>query len=84
MVRLCALRPVNPEVLRTVLREPGWVVRYPVRRALIQNPHLPLDLAIPLAALLRRTDARTFADAPDLRPALREACAYVARTVQLS
>lgn len=84
MVRLCALRPVNPEVLRTVLREPRWVVRYAVRRALVQNPHLPLDLAIPLAALLRRTDARAFAEAPDLRPALREACAHVARDVQPS
>lgn len=77
VIRLAALRPVNPEVLRNVLRSLRWAVRYPVRTTLMQNPFLALDLAIPLAALLRRSDARKFAQAPDLRPELRAACARV-------
>ncbi len=74
LVRLCARRPIAPEVLREVARSPRWVVRYRVRLAILRNPHTPLDLALPLVAGLNAQDARTIAASEDLPRALREAC----------
>tara|TARA_B100001750_G_scaffold200862_1_gene175324 strand:- start:540 stop:1283 length:744 start_codon:yes stop_codon:yes gene_type:complete len=76
--RLASRRPVDPEILRQILAQPRWAIRYEVRLAIAQNPHLPIELAVALGALLRRSDARTLAAAPDLRPALREVCRWVA------
>ena len=76
--RLAASRPIDSAVLRQILAQPRWAVRYPIRLAVVQNPHLPLEVALPLAALLRRSDARTLAAAPDLRAPLREVCQWVA------
>ncbi|MBO6938859.1 MAG: hypothetical protein JJ863_28080 [Deltaproteobacteria bacterium] len=76
--RMASRRPIEPSVLEQILAQPRWAVRYEVRLALVQNPHLPLDRALPLAALLRRQDARTLAKAPDLRAPLREIAEWVA------
>jgi len=76
--RMASRRPIDPAVLRQILAQPRWAVRYGVRLALVQNPHLPLDQALPLTALLRRRDARTLAAAPDLRAPLREVADWVA------
>lgn len=75
---MAARRPVDPGVLDRILAHPRWAIRYEVRLALVQNPHLPLDRALPLAALLRRQDARALAKAPDLRPPLRAVADWVA------
>lgn len=76
--RLASRRPIDPEVLRQILAQPRWAVRYAVRRGILQNPHLPLEVAMALAALLRRSDASSLAAAPGLRPALREVCQWAA------
>jgi len=75
LVRLCARRPVSPEVLRQVVLAPRWIVRYRIRVAILKNPHTPLDLALPLAAGLNAQDARAIAGSLDLHQALRDACA---------
>jgi hypothetical protein len=75
LVRLCARRPVAPEVLREVVLAPRWIVRYRVRVALLKNPYTPLDLALPLAAGLNAQDAREIAASSELPQALRDACA---------
>jgi hypothetical protein len=75
LVRLCARRPIAPEVLREVARSPRWVVRYRVRVAILRHPHTPLDLALPLVAGLNAQDARTIAASEGLPRALRDACA---------
>ena len=79
VVRLAARRPIDPETLRVIFRSVRWAVRYPVRRALVQNPYCPLDLALRMALLLNASDARILAASPGLRPPLREACARMAR-----
>jgi len=75
LVRLCARRPIAPEVLREVARSPRWMVRYRVRVAILRNPHTPLDLALPLVPGLNAQDARLLAASEDLPRALRDACA---------
>lgn len=79
VVRLAARRPIDPQSLRHVFLNPRWAVRYEVRRALLQNPYCPLDVALKLVPLLKRSDAAAFARAPSLRTPIREACARVAR-----
>lgn len=78
VLRLCARRPVPPAVLREVFRSTRWIVRYPVRRAIVRNPFTPIDVALSLAALLNAQDAREVVDSPELALPLREACRRVA------
>ncbi|MFK7986920.1 MAG: hypothetical protein AB8I08_12925 [Sandaracinaceae bacterium] len=78
VVRMCARRPIHPDVLREVYLQLRWIVRYPVRRTIVRNPFAPLDMALPLCTLLNRQDAREVAASPELDLALRERCARVA------
>ncbi len=75
LVRLCARRPIAPEVLREVVLSARWIVRYRVRAAILRNPHTPLELALPLVAGLHAQDARAVAASEELPRAVREACA---------
>lgn len=78
VVRLCAQRPVAAAVLREVFRQPRWVVRYRIRRAIVRNPFSPLDIALQLASHLNSQDAKQVAASPELAVPLREACRRVA------
>lgn len=75
VVRLCARRPIVPEVLREVFRSPRWIVRYDVRLAIARNPYAPLDLALSIVPHLKAQDAREIAGSPELSEELRAACA---------
>ncbi|UJR81117.1 hypothetical protein [Sandaracinus amylolyticus] len=79
VVRLCAKRPIVPEVLREVARSSRWMVRYGVRLALARNPYTPLDVALSVVPHLNAQDARDIAGSPELHDQLREACARAAR-----
>jgi hypothetical protein len=74
IVRLCARRPVASDVLREVFLCARWIVRYPVKVALVLNPYSPLDIALQLAPLLRAQDLKRVLDATDLPPELHAAC----------
>lgn len=74
VVRLVARRPASREVQREVFSSPRWIVRYPVKVALLLNPYTPLDIALQLAPLLTMQDLKRAANAHDLREELREAC----------
>lgn len=78
VVRMCARRPIHPDVLREVYLRPRWIVRYPVRRTIVRNPFTPLDIALPLCTLLNRQDASEVAASPELDLDLRERCRRVA------
>lgn len=78
VVRLCARRPIAPEVLREVFRSTRWIVRYGVRKAIVRNPFTPVDVALQLAAHLNATDAREIVASPELAGAVRDACRRVA------
>jgi hypothetical protein len=74
IVRLCARRPVSTEVLREVFKSPRWIVRYPVKVAMVLNPYTPLDVSLQLAPHLTAPDSRRVLAAEDLADELREAC----------
>lgn len=74
VVRICAARPNHPSVLHTVYGHRRWVVRYRPRNAIVRNPDTPLDTALLLAPLLRKTELKEAASAPDLAPPLRLSC----------
>jgi hypothetical protein len=74
VVRLCARRPVAGDVLREVFRSTRWIVRYRVRKAIVLNPHAPLDVALSLAAHLTAPDAKLVVESHELAEPLREAC----------
>lgn len=79
VVRLCARRPIAPSVVRAVVVEARWMVRYDVRRAIVQNPWSPLDVALQLATHLNAQDARSVARAADLPDELRALCRRLSR-----
>ena len=74
VVRICAMRPNDPDVLRAVHRHRRWVVRYRPRHAIVRNPDCPLDVALLLAPLLRPADLKETSMASGLAPALRLSC----------
>ena len=74
VVRLCARRPNDPDVLQTVYRHRRWVVRYRPRNAILRNPDAPIDTALLLAPLLRRAELREASTSSELAPPLRLSC----------
>lgn len=74
VVRICATRPCDPEVLQTVYEHRRWVVRYRPRNAIVRNPNTPLNVALMLAPLLRPTELREASTSPELASPLRLSC----------
>ena len=74
VVRICASRPCDPQVLQTVYEHRRWVVRYRPRNAIVRNPNTPLDTALLLAPLLRPTELREAATSSELAAPLRLSC----------
>lgn len=74
VVRICAARPNHPTVLQTVYRHRRWVVRYRPRNTIVRNPDTPLDTALLLAPLLRKSELKEAAASSELAPALRLSC----------
>jgi hypothetical protein len=74
IVRLCARRPVQPEVLALVFAHARWIVRYRIRLALALNPHTPETLTLQLLPHLTTADLRAVARSGDLSPRVRAAC----------
>ncbi|MGB8331913.1 MAG: hypothetical protein WCE62_17435 [Polyangiales bacterium] len=78
VVRVCAVRPNDPQVLQSVYRHRRWVVRYRPRNAIVRNPHTPLDTALLLAPLLQKAQLEEAASSSELAPALRLSCKAIA------
>ncbi len=74
VIRICAARPSDPNVLQTVYRNRRWVVRYRPRNAIIRNPHTPVDTALLLAPLLRKTELKQAATSSELAATVRLSC----------
>jgi hypothetical protein len=74
VVRVCAARPNDPNVLQTVYRHRRWVVRYRPRNAILRNPDTQLDTALLLAPLLRKSELREAATSSELAAPLRLSC----------
>lgn len=74
VIRVCAARPNDPNVLQTVYRNRRWVVRYRPRNALVRNPDTPLGTALLLAPLLRKSELKEAAVSSELAPPVRLSC----------
>jgi hypothetical protein len=73
VVRLAARRPAEPDVLAEIARSPRWAHRVKVRMAIVLNPDTPVELSIPLLALLVRPELVLVSGASSLTPTLRAA-----------
>ncbi len=74
LVALIARRPSRPEILCEIARSPVWVHRSRVRLALILNPSMPAELAVPLASLLMRHELQLVTESTQLSDVVRTAC----------
>jgi hypothetical protein len=66
VVRIAALRPTNGRVLHEVYRCTRWISRYPVKKAIVFNPHTPADIALALLSHMMRQDLRVAATSSKL------------------
>lgn len=71
VLAVASRRPTFPECQMQVFASHRWRSRYPVKRALVMNPHTPAPLSLGIAATLRHSDLRAVARAPDLAAAVR-------------
>jgi hypothetical protein len=74
VVRVCATRPNDPNVLQAVYHNRRWVVRYRPRNAILRNPDTQLDTALLLAPLLRKRELREASTSSELAAPLRLNC----------
>jgi hypothetical protein len=73
VVRVAAMRPTRPEILRSVADHPRWSARYAGRLALGCNPYTPVPIAIRLVSTLLKQDLGDLATSAALPGALLEA-----------
>jgi hypothetical protein len=71
VVKLAASRRAGPEVLETIAQDDRWIVRYPVKVALANNPTTPARVVLGLLPYLLQQDLRAVA-AGSPRQAVRE------------
>ena len=56
VVRIAARRPARPEPLVEIWKSSRWSVRHAVRRALVFNPYLPVEVGAKIVPLLSTQD----------------------------
>lgn len=61
VVRIAANRSVSSDVLRRIGESREWMKSYAVKVVLVQNPRLPLPLALRLLPMLRESDLKRVA-----------------------
>jgi hypothetical protein len=75
VVKIAAMRPTRPDVLREISVHRKWASRYPVRKALSSNPHTPITVARRLLPTLMRQDLAGVAEAGSVPEEIREQAA---------
>ena len=73
VLRIATARRSSAAVLALLLRSPKWSRSPRIRRALVRNPRLPLQIALRLVGLLDSVELRDIAKDAHLAPQLREA-----------
>lgn len=71
VVKIAALRPTRPEILRLISKHRRWASRYHVRKALTCNPYTPHQIARRLMSTLMMQDVRLLFNMGALPPPLR-------------
>ncbi len=72
VIRIAAMRPTKPEILRGLARHRRWATRYRVRLALACNPYTPLPISTQLVPTLMLQDLRELVSGLPVSPELRE------------
>jgi len=72
VVRIAARRPARPEPLVEIWRSDRWTTRPGVRRALVFNPYLPVDVGARIVPLLSRADLLELSKDSSVHPSLKE------------
>ena len=79
VLKLAASRRAGPGILETVAQDIRWIVRYPVKVALANNPATPTRIVLGLIPYLMKQDLRTLSTRAN-RGAIRDkAAAFLAR-----
>lgn len=74
VMRLATKRPCRPDVLAVIARSTRWVHRARIRLALLLNPDMPPQLALPLVGLLLRSELAMVAESSHVAAAIRALC----------
>ena len=72
VVRIAARRPARPEPLFEIWKSERWSRRHAVRRALVFNPYLALEIAVKIVPLLNVPDLAELSRDEGVHPELRE------------
>jgi hypothetical protein len=73
VIRIASKRPTNQMVLWTVYRNLRWINHYSVKKALVNNPYCPPQIALSLLNFLLEQDLIEVAESQVLHPRLQEA-----------
>jgi hypothetical protein len=61
VLRIAANRSVSSDVLRRIAESREWMKSYPIKVVLVQNPRVPMPLALRLLPMLREADLKRVA-----------------------
>lgn len=83
VVRLAALRRARPEVLEAIAQDDRWIVRYPVKVALANNPGTPARVVLGLLPYLLHQDLQALAAGSPRQAVQEQARILLARRRQV-
>ncbi len=72
VIKIGATRPTSPKVIEEIFNNRKWISRHRVKKALILNPHTPLNISLQLLTYMNVCDLRQILDRSDLHPQLME------------
>jgi hypothetical protein len=73
VIKIASKRPTNQQVLLTVYRHMKWINYYSVKKALVNNPYCPTQMALSLLHYLLEQDIADVAESQMLHPKIQEA-----------
>jgi len=74
VIRMVSRRPNYAKALREVYQSPRWGRRYPIKIALVRNPHTPLEISLKLLPQLMKQDLQEILGDRRLSPAVIISC----------
>jgi hypothetical protein len=74
VIRMVSRRPNYAKALREVYQSPRWSRRYPVKVALVRNPHTPVEITLKLLPQLMKQDLQEILGDRRLSPPVIIAC----------
>jgi len=77
-----SMTDVTEDVFRIIAKNPNFMKSYGVVRALVRNPHVPLDVSLPLMNRLNARDIKEVEIDKNLKSALRSVAAKLRRSRQ--